>query len=208
MNYVDNSSEKLNKKIEREQRVRLPQEVPNILVKRGIVQPEDWLNLDSKTKLYILEAHIGKDWAEQLGLKDKESGSDKSESSNEKTDIPHGVYEEKEKDSQKEIDVAEMQEDKKVNDEFEKIKREIASEESQSQESDQIVQDSQEEMTKEDKQRVETEQGGKQSKIKFFGYQPSSQLVQASNKVSEEGDVEDASTWIATIIKKLLVTTD
>jgi len=39
--------------------------------------------------------------------------------------------------------------------------------------------------------------------LKFFGYQPSPQLLKSSEKVSAEGKIEDAATWTATLLQRL-----
>lgn len=42
-----------------------------------------------------------------------------------------------------------------------------------------------------------------QKKVKFFGYQPTPELVNNSEDVSANGDVSDGRTWAATFLRKL-----
>lgn len=54
--------------------------------------------------------------------------------------------------------------------------------------------------------RIDAESGQNlkpQKKVKFFGYQPSPQLVNNADDVSENGDMSDGRTWAATFLRKL-----
>jgi hypothetical protein len=64
------------------------------------------------------------------------------------------------------------------------------------------------ELNPEEQDRVDAETGKNlqptgQNKVKFFGYQPSPNLVNDNDEVSENGNVADGSTWVATLLKKL-----
>lgn len=209
---VVNKAEKITKE-RKGKRSLIPEKAPKQLVARGILNQEDWGRLEEKTKLYILEAHIGENWVEELGLKEELEKMEGDE------DIPPGVYRNKKEERGKKpetvINVKELQEEQKLRDDFEEIKQEIEQEKARDLSEKESVDKSTEakgkppeeaKLSKEEKKRIRTEQGGNQNKgkLQFFGYQPTSQLVKACNKVSAEGDVEDASTWIATLIKKML----
>lgn len=187
---------------------------PKILLERGLISEADWFQLALESKKSLLIS-AGIDLNNFIEVESQKLSTQPEEAAiPQETVIPESNVIPTEESQPQEI--------LEIKNQFDEVKKQIDESEKATEITEnrssfaEVSEDRGEitdkaaipELTAEEKQRIAVETSTAQNTMqapKLFGYQASAQIASQSDDISVKGDVKESKTWLATLIRKILL---